>query len=330
MRKINLILILILSLISVFTLSPFYTFAQVQDTDVTLSISPEYPSAKENVTASLSSYVIDLNKANISWSLNNEEIGRGIGKKTISFTINDLGLETILNVNIETTNRQSIDKTIIIPSGNIDMLWEATDSYVPPFYRGKALVAREGKFKIVAIPSIISQSGQINPNNLSYAWKKDNNGQTNSSGWGKSSFSFKNSYLDIINKIEVTVSDISGNTKLAGSINLQTTQPKILFYKKDPLLGVQNQNALNNDFTVGTNGETIIAIPYFFSPKNLSSSNLTWNWEVGNSKINTPTPKNEIRVKGEEGKGGRTKIKIVVSNIKTLFQEAVKEIIVSF
>ena len=93
--------------------------------------------------------------------------------------------------------------------------------------------------------------------------EKDNNGQTNSSGWGKSSFSFKNSYLDIINKIEVTVSDISGNTKLAGSINLQTTQPKILFIK-DPLLGVQNQNALNNDFTVGTNGETIIAIPYFF------------------------------------------------------------------
>jgi hypothetical protein len=40
--------------------------------------------------------------------------------------------------------------------------------------------------------------------------------------------------------------------------------------------------------------------------------------------------KNELRIKPEEGKNGSAKIKIVISNIKTLFQEASKEINVNF
>lgn len=332
MRKIYLysILILLFSFIFVFTFSPFNVDAQLQNTDITLSISPEYPVLNENITAQLSSYVIDLNKANILWSVNNQEIGKGIGKKNILFILDNINTENTLTVNIETTNGQNITKNIIIPSGDIDMLWEAQDSYVPPFYKGKVLVAKEGTFKVVAIPNIINNGNRISSNNLSYAWTKNGNKQINASGWGKSSFIFSGDYLDLRNKVEVTVSDILGKTKLKGKIDLQPSEPKILFYKKDPILGLQNQNALENEFIINPEGETIIAIPYFFSPKDLNSSNLMWEWQVGGEKISTPIPKNEIKVKGEEGKSGRTKIKIVVSNIKTLFQEANKEINVSF
>ena len=55
--------------------------AQVQTNDIILSINPTNPTPNKNVTAVLNSYVIDLNKADISWSVNNKETLTGVGKK---------------------------------------------------------------------------------------------------------------------------------------------------------------------------------------------------------------------------------------------------------
>ena len=38
------------------------------------------------------------------------------------------------------------------------LLWQANDSYVPPFYKGKALPGADTKIKIVAMPEIRSGS----------------------------------------------------------------------------------------------------------------------------------------------------------------------------
>ena len=326
MTRKHLILILILVIAS----AGFFAHAQIRDTDIVLSISPQYPNPNQDTNATLSSHAINLDKANISWSVNGQEASVGIGKKSFSFKTGDLGSSTALSATIDTIDGQSISKTLTITGAGVDMLWEASDAYTPPFYKGKTLAPSQGSFKVVAIPNLTNQYGKVNASNLSYAWTKDGNNQPDSSGWGKSSFTFQNSYLDKGNDVEVNVSDISGSTNASGKITLNTTNPKILFYENDPLLGVKWENALSDGFKINSNGETLNVEPYFFSPKNISSPDLTFDWSLNGTIIQTPDPKNILSIKPEAGQSGNATIKVDINNTNTLFQSMTKQITVSF
>lgn len=326
MQKKYKILIIILAI----TFMGFFAHAQIRDTDIVLSISPQYPNPNQNVNATLSSHTINLDKANITWSVNSQEMSGGIGKKSFSFKTGEAGVANVLSAMIDTIEGQSISKTITLSPANVDMLWEAYDAYVPPFYKGKALAPSQGKFKVVAIPNLINQGGKVNINNLSYAWKKDGNVQSNSSGWGKGSFIFQNSYLDRDNTVEVKVSDISGGTNASGRITLNTTNPKILFYENDPIFGIRWETALSNGFTISSDGKTLNVEPYFFSPKNINASELTFDWFLNGEKISTPSPKNILSIKPEAGQSGSATIKIDINNVNTLFQSLSKQINVQF
>ena len=182
----------ILFLILVFVSMGYFAYAQVRNTDMVLNISPQYPSPNQDVNATLNSHVVNLNKANISWSVNDQEMSRGIGKKSFSFRVGDTGSLTVLSVTVETIEGQNILKTLTIRPAGVDILWQAYDSYVPPFYKGKALAPSQGTFKVVAIPNLVNQSGKVNINNLSYAWTKDGNVYFDSSEWCKNYFFFHN------------------------------------------------------------------------------------------------------------------------------------------
>jgi len=319
-----------LLIFGIFSLFPFVIYAQVQSTDVTLSISPKYPTAGQKVTARISSYVTDLNKANMFWSINGETIESGVGKKVFSFTLGGLGSTNLLSVDINTIDRQNFSKSITLNASEIDMLWEATDSYVPPFYKGKALVSREGTYKVVAIPNISSGAGILNPANLSFTWEKDGNGQPNSSGWGKTSFVYKNSYLDLENEILVKVSDIFGSINTGSKISLRPTTPQIKFYKGDFLLGIDLGNSLNSGHLLDKEGEVIVAVPYFFTPKDINSPDLVFNWEINGKPASSLGGKNELKVKGGAGISGNAKLWVDINNTKTLFQSLKNELSVIF
>ncbi len=318
------ILIIILGFIG------FFAHAQVNNGDIILSVTPQYPSPNQNVTAILSSYTINLDKANISWSVNNQEMSTGVGKKSFSFKAEGPGSSSDLNVSIDTIDGQSMSKKLTITPAGVDMLWEAYDAYTPPFYRGKALVPSQGQFKVVAMPTIINQTGKVDMNNLSYAWTKDGDMQPDSSGWGKNYFIFQNSYLDRENVVEVKASDISESTNASGKITLNTSTPKILFYENDPQLGTKWETALTDGYTVRQNGDILIAEPYFFSPKNIDSSILTFDWSLNGEPIDTPNPKNILSIKPDAGQTGSATINVDINNTNTLFQEVAKQIDVQF
>ena len=302
--------------------------AQVRSTDIVLSISPENPNSNQNVTAKLSSYSTDMSKAYISWSLNGKKESGGIGK--VSFVFNTKELEDIeLTTNIETIDGQNLIKTIRITPTNVDMLWEAYDSYVPPFYKGKALVPREGGFKVVAIPNTINN--KLNVNNLSYTWEQDGQGQVAKSGWGKNSFVFYNNFLDNTNVVNVKISDITNDINTEGEIILPTYNPKILFYEKDPIFGININKAINTEkFEIKKEGVGIVAIPYFISPKNLNSPDLKFEWSINNNIISIKEPKNEVGLKPENGQGGEATLRLILSNTKALFTGITKEIVLTF
>jgi len=315
-------LILISALIYVFF--AFLSYGQTQAGDVVLAINPQYPKANIDVTASLSSYTTDLDKANISWSLNGQLAVQNVGQKSFSFKVGDIGTQTILAVQIQASDGSFINKQITISPADIDMLWEAQNAYVPPFYEGKALAPSEGMIKVVAVTG--SSSGE----KYIYNWEQDDDNKPDSSGYGKNFYSFKNSYLETSNTVETSVSDLYGNNIGAGKIIIKPGTPKILFYEKDPTLGTKWEKSLNDGFTINPNGETLVVEPYFFSPRNLNSGDLGFKWSLGGSEINTPTIKNELSIKPESGQSGTSTIQVSINNIRTLFLSMTKTLNVNF
>ena len=315
-------LILFSALIYVFF--AFLSYAQTQTNDIVLAINPQYPKVNQGVTASVSSYTTDLNKAKISWILNGQLSIESVGQKKFSFNVGDVGTQTTIEAQIQASDGSFINKKIVISPMDIDMLWEAQDTYVPPFYKGKALIPSQGMIKVVAMPNSIGSE------KYAYNWKQDDNSKTDSSGYGKNFYSFKNSYLETSNTVEASVSDLYGNNIGAGKVTVQTSFPKILFYEKDPLLGTKWEKSLDDGFTINPNGVTFVAEPYFFSPKNLSSSVLNFKWSLGSSEISTPTTPNELSIKPENGQSGQSSVSLSIDNIKTLFLSMNKTLNVNF
>ncbi len=64
------------------------------------------------------------------------------------------------------------------------LLWQADDSYVPPFYKGKAMPSAESSIKVVALPEIRNGSTIVSVQNMTYSWQKDYNKDVNDSGYG--------------------------------------------------------------------------------------------------------------------------------------------------
>ena len=103
-----------------------------------------------------------------------------------------------------------------------------------------------------------------------------------------------------------------------------------MFYKKDPIFGTLWDSAVTDGHTVDTNGEIIVAEPYYIWPKNLSSSSLSFKWSIDGSELDAQTPINEIGIKPTSGQSGQSKISVAINNINSLFLSITKDLNVNF
>lgn len=316
---------LALAILPIFIFLAFssFVFAEIKDASIVLTLTPANPKANENVTARISTSDTNLNKAKITWTINGQTAIENIGQKSFSFTVGKIGESTNLSVNIETIDGNILNKNIVIVPADVDMLYQAYDGYTPPFYKGRTLPATEGKVKIVAMPT-----GNIE--GLSYNWNQDGNNLVDSSGYGKNSYVYKNSFLEKNNTTNVEVSDLAGNIIGDGSVTIQPINPKIVFYKKDLIFGTKWEKSIEDGYMIDGKGETFVAEPYFMWPKDLNSTSLNLKWSLGGSEISTPETINEISIKPESGQSGSSKISLTIENINSLFLSIVKNLNVNF
>ncbi|MGH7249697.1 MAG: hypothetical protein ACREGC_01870, partial [Minisyncoccia bacterium] len=148
-----------------------------------VNVAPQNPAPGENTTITLSSYASNLDSVLISWSVDGKNVASGIGKKTFSLNAPSLGGESDVVATVSLPDGALQTKVIIKPAVMV-LLWQATDSYVPPFYKGKAFPTPESQVKVVAIPQIKSGGKIVDPNNLTYVWQKDYTNNPNGSGYG--------------------------------------------------------------------------------------------------------------------------------------------------
>ncbi len=299
------------------------------ESSIFINLAPPYPAPYENVSVALNSYTYSLDSVLISWSENGKVIASGTGKKSFSATAPAAGSGMEITATIYLSDG-AVEKIITIRPSVMELLWQANDSHVPPFYRGKALPTADSEVKVVAMPEIRTSNGLTDPNNMTYAWKKDYTNNVDGSGYGKNFFLYVNDYLEDSNTISVTASTTDQQYSNRASIDIGTAEPKILFYKNDSALGTLWDMALGDTHKI-EGPEVLRAVPYFISPEEIRTPSLIWNWSINDSPVILPSlQKNLMPLKAEESRHGTSKLRLNIENQDKIFQTVDKEINIEF
>ncbi|MES2315149.1 MAG: hypothetical protein V4486_00210 [Patescibacteria group bacterium] len=318
--KIKILNLLLVSLI-LFVSSVSYA---ASPSSIGVTVTPENPAPNENVTISVNSYLNNLDSVSITWMLNGATVLSGVGKKSYSFNAPAAGSQSTVRVRVALPEGP-VETSVLIKPNNMILLWEATDSYVPPFYKGKALATTDSEIKIVAMPEVKG----ISPKNMVYAWKKDYTPDQEASGYSKNYYIYTNDYLENANNISVVASTTDGASS-ESDISVGAVNPRIVFYKQDNNLGIAWENALGDGHRI-EGEEILVAIPYFISPKTLSHPSLVWNWSINNSAVDVQGfKKNFFPIKIDPGTSGTSNIGLQIENKDRLFQNVSSQISVQF
>lgn len=288
---------------------------------------PENPGPSEMVSVSIESYLADLNKSTISWSLNGKVVDRGIGRKSFSFQNGLSGKTTRLTISITTNAGENITKELSWNPVGLTILWEA-DTYTPPFYKGKALLTAQANVKAVAIPDNTDGQNALSAGNFVYVWEKDGTVVSESSGYGKNflSFTAPKPYGDA--KVKVKASSVNNSINSETRVSLSLSQPIILFYEKNPLLGVLYNQPFGSETTLSKKEFTVVAEPYFFSSETSEVPTIKYDWSVNNKT--TQSYGRTITLRNDTGEKGESVVSLSMRGLKQTFQNASKELRVHF
>lgn len=315
-------LALLFAILMAFSAAPA-ALAQTADSAISVSVSPEHPAPYDNVTITLSSFSMDLSSARVLWKKDGAGVLSGIGKTEYTFTARASGQPTAISVTITTLGGGPVNKSITITPSGVDILWQAADSYVPPFYRGKALPASEASIRFVAMPDMRTAAGVLaSPKDLEYTWSYNHDLDQNASGFGKNSFTISSSYLNAREHIDLTASTQGGASSAENALDITTGSPKIVWYATSPLYGPVFEHSIGNNYSVSGSEAVVLAAPYFFSPKDFVSPNLSYKWKLNGAPIDTPSTINSLYLHRDTNSSGDASIDLSITNVVTLFQEA--------
>ncbi len=298
---------------------------------ILVNMVPPNPVPGENISITLSSYANNLDSVQISWSLNGTVILSGVGKKTFLLKAPPAGSFSSVRALISLPEGE-LEKTITIRPNEMILLWQATDSFVPPFYKGKALPVADSEIKVIAMPEVkTSVDGSlVNSKNMTYTWKKDYTNDQEASGYGKNSYTYTNDYLENSNNVGVVASTTDQKFTAEASLDVTTTEPKIVFYKNNSKMGTVFEHALTDPYRI-EGKEVVEAVPYFISPKELQNPRLIWNWSINDNTVPVPNyRKNFMPLQVQDGVSGTSKLKLVIENMDRIFQTTNKEISIEF
>ena len=292
---------------------------------ILVDMVPPNPAPFEDVSISLNSYANNLDNVFIKWSVSNKSVLSGIGRKSFSLKAGAAGSLTLVGVVISLPDG-NVETRITIKPAVMVLLWQANDSYVPPFYKGKAMPSPDSEIKVVAMPENKTSS----PQNMTYAWKKDYTNDQGASGYGKNFYLYTNDYLEDANNISVVAETIDQGYQSEANIDIGATQPKILFYKNDITIGTMWERTFSNTHKI-QGSEIVEAVPYFISPKEIQNPRLIWSWFINDNIINVPSfKKNFMPIRAESGTSGISRLKLEITNKDRMFQTANKEINIEF
>ncbi len=299
----------------IFTLSPLLAllfalpvYAQLglpgAGADFSIVLNPAYPGPGESVQMTAQSSVINLTQSSMQWSANGKLIAQGIGITSANIVAGGLGAETAVTVNATAPDGTNVSAQAAIIPTEIDLLFES-DSWVPPFYEGRALPSAGTDLILEAIPHFLNPDGtSVNPTSLIYTWKRNNEVIGNVSGLGKFSVAIPSPSLYENDIITVDVASSDGTLSGEASVYVPSTQPVLTLYEDHPLYGIRYPDARGDQTLISDSEMTFAAAPYFAEASSSNDPLLQYAWQVNGTSIasNSADP-SEITIDAAKSEG---------------------------
>jgi hypothetical protein len=310
--------------IILFSILILFIFLQYKQTfaEESISSSPEIPRIGQPVTINVYSDSINLNLQKITWYTNDKFFKEGVGEKEIIFK-NNTDNNTKIKAVITKSDNSKIELSTQISPAEIDLIIEPL-SYVPPFYKGKSSFIEQGTFFATVVPNIKINGKKIESKNIFYKWVKDGVVIGSLSGVGQDSIKITGSIPIMDIELEVSAYSFPEKELLAeDSIFVETNEPKVLFYEKNPLYGILYNKTVSDGYYIGERNElNVVAEPFFFDFLKNTDDKAEYVWEINNTKATSSLNKNELLLIQQSDKiKGNSNISVNVSNIKRTFQE---------
>lgn len=311
MKKLLTLSVSIMFMAFLLCLAPNTIGAQT-DSDIDVKTSPNIPEPGQKVTVSLESFSVNLSDSSIRWFAKGQIIKEGEGVNSITFIAPNDTLT--LAVQIMTPERAEIIKSIVISASSVDMLWEAPDTYAPPFYKGKSLPGPESLVKFVGIPSATPTFGQNGTKQVNFIWQRNSQVSGSSNGKGRDSYTILMDSLKNSELIEVATSYLG---KVASAET--TLKPFELGASIYPLSSGGEPfitRALRSGDSINRES-SFFAAPYGAHPKYLDSQNIKFAWNIGDNVISPNSRPFLITL--SPGGGDNQNLQISYEIIKSLF-----------
>ncbi len=307
------------------------TFAQnLLPEPVTITTDPESPKPGETFTAKVNSLATDLNKADISWSINKKLVSKDFGQKEIKTTLPYGNQIVLLEVSVKTVSGETFYTKKTLSPKRIVLIVEAADSYVPYWYTGKAEVSRGGYAKVYAYTEIYSGQKKLRPSELVYIWSVRDEPVLSQSGPGRDTLLYKmlDEYGDNI-PVSVSISPIQSDDGVTDQTNITTKDPEVLMFLGDENGLAVSSRVISNNQKLFSKTFSIIAEPFFFSTDYTRNKNLEYSWGVNNQAQEDNS--NSVRFfKLPDATSGKVNINILVKHTSRIFQDAKRSITLSF
>lgn len=294
----------------------FTTQAQARLTGE-LSVFPKNPNPFDEVTISLESYGFDVDGARITWTVGGSMVATGVGEKTIKLRMGGAGTQTTLTVLAIASSGEELRLGTTLSPQSVSLVWESPESYVPPFYEGKALAGEGSTVHVFAIPEIIEKGKRLLPSEVSYSWYVNEKFLSSASGRGKNVLVTKLDYLSSEHDIRVVARSPSG-FQAEQKLTLETREPLPTFYISDELLGTNLTQALRRRFET-TNEVSLAVVPYYMSLRGDLSSTGSYSWAINGSPIATGKD-NVLLLRPQTGTSGARTISVSLEQTKRRLQ----------
>jgi len=290
------------------------------DEAISITTTPKYPDPGAPVSIRVVSTEVGVEGSSISWFINGRLQESGLGKTLFKFNAGSLGSVYNIKVVVENSSGHKFEKTTSVIPSVIDFLWEAS-TYTPPLYKGKALAGRKASIKIVAMPQTYNSSGVVlNDNQLIYEWKTRRGISSSQSGLGRNSFEFNSDTISVPTPITLILSDRNGNTLSQKSTFFEITEPELLFYENDPLLGILFNKTLDESFAPKNRELVVEAYPYFFSKTDRKNLALSYNWTINGETISLNENSPATVTLGLGDRQSLININLSVKNIQNIYE----------
>src|SRR3989344_1682977 len=290
--------------------------------DLTLSISPQYPSPNAAVHMEAQSNSVDLDTLDVSWYKDGEKIGGGAGVKEIDVVAGALGSEVAIEVVAREDGFAVASAQARIVPTEVDLLFES-DSYVPPFYKGRAMPSAGTLLHLEAIPRFKRTDGSlVASDGIIFTWKRGGSVIRSASGRGTASASLDSPGLFGTDLISVEARTPDGKFSGSASTRVASTEPRLLLYKDHPLFGVMYHQALVAQNFIPETEMSFAAVPYFAEARGANDGRLVYAWRVnGNDIANDSERPSQITINAERSSGNAL-IELALSHATNFFMSS--------